>query len=116
MRLGEGGQNPHVHEGKEGQAFGLDARELGRLFIASQRIDAPSDDSSFSDEGVNHDQHAHGHHHIGQAPERGQFEHQEHDGGRNDRCAGPEQASGLIFDTVLRIPGAFLHPHTDHRA
>ena len=40
---GQRRQHAHVDEGQEGQPFGLDARQFGRLLVAAERIDAPPD-------------------------------------------------------------------------
>ena len=49
-QAGQRRQHAHVDEGQEGQPLGLDARQLRRLLVAAQRIDAPADGRARGDE------------------------------------------------------------------
>ena len=58
IRPASAGEHAHVDEGQEGQPLGLDARQLRRLGVAAQRVDAPADRGARGDEDVERDQHA----------------------------------------------------------
>ena len=66
-QAGKRRQHAHVDEGAEGQALGLDARQLRRLLVAAQRIDAPADGRARGHEGVERDQQRHDDQHVRQA-------------------------------------------------
>src|SRR3546814_2185502 len=59
--------NAHVDKGVEGQPFGLDAGQLGRLDIAAERIDTAADHRAVGDEAVEHDQGEHDDQNVRQA-------------------------------------------------